>query len=251
LKAFSILYQDDNFVAINKPPGILMHRTRISEDNVFVVQLLRDQIGQRVYPVHRLDRATSGVLIFAKNAEASGLLGEQVMDKTVEKKYLAIVRGWVPETGTIDYALEDPDSGKGRLQAITHFVRLGTSEIDHPIGLRHKTARFSLVEAQLETGRRHQIRKHFAHLNYPVIGDKRHGDVKHNTYFRDVFDLHRMFLHSMHLSFKHPYSLETITITAPVDAVFIHTLQLLELHEYCPEIVKGNPDEKLSTSTPE
>lgn len=213
-----------------------MHRTRISEDNVFVVQLLRDQIGQRVYPVHRLDRATSGVLIFGKNAEASGLLGEQVMDKTVEKKYLVIVRGWVPETGTIDYALEDPDSGRGRLQAITHFKRLGTSEINHAIGLRHKTARFSLVEAQLETGRRHQIRKHFAHLNYPVINDRRHGDVKHNTYFRDVFDLHRMFLHSMFMSFQHPYTQETLSISATVDEAFEQTLHLLQLHEFCPEI---------------
>ena len=233
---FPILFTDDNFVAINKPPGILMHRTRISEDNVFVVQLLRDQIGQRVYPVHRLDRATSGVLIFGKNAEASGLLGEQVMDKTVEKKYLVIVRGWVPETGTIDYALEDPDSGRGRLQAITHFKRLGTSEINHAIGLRHKTARFSLVEAQLETGRRHQIRKHFAHLNYPVINDRRHGDVKHNTYFRDVFDLHRMFLHSMFMSFQHPYTQETLSISATVDEAFEQTLHLLQLHEFCPEI---------------
>jgi len=233
---FPILFSDKNLVAINKPPGILMHRTRISEDNVFVVQLLRDQIGQRVYPVHRLDRATSGVLIFGKNAETSGLLGEQVMDKTVEKKYLVIVRGWVPETGTIDYPLEDPDSGKGRLQAITHFKRLGTSEIDHPIGLRHKTARFSLVEAQLETGRRHQIRKHFAHLNYPVINDRRHGDVKHNTYFRDVFDLHRMFLHSMLMSFQHPYTQETLCISAPVDEVFEQTLHLLQLHEFCPAI---------------
>lgn len=238
---FSILYSDEHFVAINKPPGILMHRTRISEDNVFVVQLLRDQIGQRVYPVHRLDRATSGVLILGKTADAAGRLGEQVMDKTVEKKYIAIVRGWVPETGTIDYALEDPDSGKGRLQAITHFTRLGTSEIDHPIGLRHKTARFSLVEAQLETGRRHQIRKHFAHLNYPVIGDKRHGDVKHNTYFREVFDLRRMFLHSLLLSFQHPFTNLPTTISAPVDEVFENTLRLLELHEFSPEIALPKP----------
>lgn len=238
---FTILFSDEHFVAINKPPGILMHRTRISEDNVFVVQLLRDQIGQRVYPIHRLDRATSGVLILGKTADAAGRLGEQVMDKTVEKKYIAIVRGWVPETGTIDYALEDPDSGKGRLPAITHFVRLGTSEIDHPIGLRHKTARFSLVEAQLETGRRHQIRKHFAHLNYPVIGDKRHGDVKHNTYFREVFDLRRMFLHSLLLSFQHPFTNQPTTISAPVDEVFENTLRLLELHEFSPEIALPKP----------
>lgn len=239
---FQVLFSDAHFIAINKPPGLLMHRTRISEDNVFVVQLLRDQIGQRVYPVHRLDRATSGVLIFAKNSEASGLLGEQIMDKSVEKKYLAIVRGWVPETGTIDYALEDPDSGKGRLQAITHFIRLGTSEIDHPIGLRHKTARFSLVEAQLDTGRRHQIRKHFAHLNYPVIGDKRHGDVKHNSYFRDVFDLQRMFLHSLLCTFKHPYTQEQVSISAPVDAVFENTLNLLKLNEFVPAFALAKVD---------
>lgn len=229
MSPFPILYTDEHLVAINKPPGLLMHRTRISEDNVFVVQLLRDQIGQRVYPVHRLDRATSGALVLAKSAEASGRLGEQIMDKTVEKKYLAIVRGWVPDTGTIDYALDDPDSGKGRLPAITHFKCLCRSEIDHAIGLRHKTARFSLVEAQLETGRRHQIRKHFAHLNYPVIGDKRHGDVKHNTYFREVFGLKRMFLHSALMRFQHPYTNESLCITAPLDEVFENTLQRLGL----------------------
>jgi len=239
---FQILFEDEHFVAINKPPGLLMHRTRISEDNVFLVQLLRDQIGQRVYPIHRLDRATSGVIILGKYAEAAGRLGEQVMDKTVEKKYLAIVRGWTPERDTIDYALDDPDSGKGRLSAITHYQRLGTSEIDHAIGLRHKTARFSLIEAQLETGRRHQIRKHFAHLSYPIINDRRHGDVKHNSYFRDVFLLNRMFLHSVLLSFKHPFSEEKQTITAPLDTVFQETLELLQLYEFCPEIALLQPN---------
>ena len=226
---FDILFEDDHFVAIIKPPGLLMHRTRISEDTVFLVQMLRDEIGQRVYPVHRLDRATSGALILGKSAEAASRLGEQFMDKSVAKKYISIVRGWVPETGTIDYALDDPDSGKGRLQAITHFRRLGTSEIEAAIGLRYKTARFSLVEAQLETGRRHQIRKHFAHLNYPVIGDRRHGDVKQNTYFRYVFDLNRMFLHSQSIAFRHPFTDEAMFIYADVDEEFRSTLQLLQL----------------------
>jgi len=251
MSTFSILYADEHLVAINKPPGLLMHRTRISEDNVFVVQLLRDQIGQRVYPVHRLDRATSGALVLAKSAEASGRLGEQIMEKTVEKKYLVIVRGWVPEEGTIDYALDDPDSGKGRLPAITHYKRLGISEIDHAIGLRHKTARFSLVEAQLETGRRHQIRKHFAHLNYPVIGDKRHGDVKHNTYFREVFGLKRMFLHSFQMCFQHPYSQETVRIVAPIDEVFEHTLQLLDLQGFCPRIAKSTHPQIPKSTNPQ
>ena len=233
--SFPILFSDEHFVAINKPPGILMHRTRISEDTVFVVQLLRDQLGQRVYPVHRLDRATSGVLIFGKTPEAAGRLGEQVMDKSVDKKYLVVVRGWTPESGTIDYALDDPDSGRGRLPAVTHFTLIGTSEIDAPIGLRYKTARFSLVEARLETGRRHQIRKHFAHLNYPVIGDKRHGDVKQNTYFREVFDMKRMLLHASELAFQHPFSGETIVIQAPVDEEFTRALGITHLYSHLPQ----------------
>ena len=229
MQPFSILYTDDHYVAIDKPPGILMHRTRISEDTVFVVQLLRDQLDQRIYPVHRLDRATSGVLIFGKTPEAASRLGIQVMDQSVEKKYRAIVRGWTPESGTIDYALDDPESGKGRLPAVTHYTRLGTSVIDAPIGLRYPTARFSLVEARLETGRRHQIRKHFAHLNHPVIGDKRHGDVKQNTYFRNVFSMTRMLLHASELAFKHPFTDEHLCITAPPDEEFVRALQITQL----------------------
>lgn len=231
---FSILYEDDEYVAIDKPWGILMHRTRISEDTVFVVQLLRDQLGQRVYPVHRLDRATSGVLVFGKTAEAAGKLGEQFMDKTVTKKYIAIVRGWIDEKGKIDYALADPDSGKGMLEAITQYTCLGQSEIDAPIGLRYPTARFSLVAAMPETGRRHQIRKHFAHINHPIIGDKKHGDVKQNTYFREVFQMRRMLLHASELVFQHPRTGEEMGITASMETEFLRALELTGLKVFCP-----------------
>jgi tRNA pseudouridine65 synthase len=232
--AFPVLYSDDFYTVINKPPGVLMHRTRISEDTVFVVQLLRDQLGHRIYPVHRLDRATSGALIVGKTAEAAGALGEQFMDKSVEKKYFAVVRGWTQEAGTIDYALDDPDSGRGRLPAVTHYKLMGCSEINAAIGLRYKTARFSLVEATLETGRRHQIRKHFAHIFHPVIGDKRHGDVKQNTYFREVFGLTRMLLHASELAFRHPVSGETIRVQAPVDEAFRQSLVATALDAFLP-----------------
>ena len=229
LLQLNILYSDEHFVAIDKPPGVLLHRSRLSEDKVFVLQMLRDQLGHWVYPVHRLDRATSGVLIFGKTAEAAGRLGAHFMEKTVDKHYLAIVRGWPPESGTIDYPLDDPETGRGPMQAITHFARLGTSEIEAPIGLRYPTARFSFMSAQLETGRRHQIRKHFAHLRYPIIGDTRHGDVKQNKYFRDVWGIQRLFLHSYRLAFQHPFSGENLTIHAPLGPVFETTLQLLKL----------------------
>lgn len=227
---FPILHDDDFFVAINKPAGILIHRTSISEDRVFVLQLLQEQMGGiRLYPAHRIDRGTSGVLIFAKSPETARQFGEQFMGKTIEKKYLAMVRGWLHEPDTIDYDLTDKDSRRGPQHAVTHYKPLGRSEIDEPIGYKYKTARFSLVEASPETGRRHQIRKHFAHIFHPVIGDVRHGDVKQNKYFRDVFDMRRMMLHATSLSFEHPGTRQLMTIEAPVGPDFKHGLSLAQL----------------------
>ena len=230
---FPILYSDDYFVAINKPRGILVHRTGISEDRVFVLQLLRDQLGgAHVFTTHRLDRGTSGVLIFGKTQEAARHLGEQFMGKTIEKKYLAVVRGWTDETGTIDYPLADKETGRGLLDAVTHYTCLGKSEINAPIGLRYPTARFSLVTAEPETGRRHQIRKHFAHIHHPIIGDKRHGDVKQNTYFREKFGMTRMLLHASELAFQHPVSGQSVRITAPLDVEFEQALDIVELRTF-------------------
>jgi tRNA pseudouridine65 synthase len=232
---FDILFEDDHYIAINKPFGWLVHRSRMSEDTDFVLQRLRNQIKARVYPVHRLDRATSGVLIFGKNSAAASALGILFQDKQVEKKYIAIVRGHVPETETIDYALADPEVGQEPQPAITHYTRLGISEIPEAIGLKYTTARFSLVEAEPETGRRQQIRKHFAHIFHPVIGDKRHGDCKHNKYFEEKFDLKRMFLHAQRLVFKHPENGEAVTIFAPVDHLFLRALGIMQLSAFYPE----------------
>lgn len=231
-----ILYEDEYFIAINKPEGMLVHRTRISEDTVFVMQTLRDQIGAPVYTIHRLDRATSGVLVFGKSAEAAELLAAYFREKTIGKKYLAIVRGWTDETGTIDYAVRDQDKPNAELlEAVSHYRTLGRSEVPHAIGYKYKTARFSLVEVEPETGRRHQIRKHFAHILHPVIGDKRHGDNKHNVYFFNTLLLPRMLLHAAELSFEHPVSGERLLLYAAVDELFTQALQLLELVGFMPD----------------
>lgn len=227
---FEILYEDEHIVAINKPTHILVHRTGISEDRVFVLQLLRDQLGQKLYPAHRLDRATSGVLLFGKSPEAARDLGLQIMDKSLEKKYLAITRGHAPEEALIDYPLDDPESGRGFMEAQTKFRRLGISTIEAAIGLRYPTARFSLLEVEPLTGRRQQIRRHLSHLRYPIIGDKRHGDVKQNAYFRDVYGIERMMLHALSLGFVHPVNGEVIKIEASLDAVFGRTLAITELN---------------------
>ncbi|MBK8924121.1 MAG: pseudouridylate synthase [Saprospirales bacterium] len=230
-----ILYADPYFIAVNKPEGMLVHRSRISADTVFVLQALRDQVGAPVFTIHRLDRATSGVLIYAASAEAAESLAAAFREKIIDKKYLAIVRGWTDETGTIDYAVRDQDKpGAPLLEAVTHYRTLGRSEAPLAIGYKYATARFSLVEVQTETGRRHQIRKHFAHILHPLIGDKRHGDNKHNRYFWNELALPRMFLHAHTLEFTHPYTGERLRLQAPVDELFQRALQVLELAPYLP-----------------
>lgn len=225
---FDIVYEDADYVAINKPAGVLVHRTRISADRVFVLQLLRDQLGYRVYPIHRLDRATSGVLIFGKHPEAARALGLVFQGKGVEKKYLAVVRGYV-DAGCIDYPLADPELGQEAQPALTHYRCLRRSEIPHAIGLKYATARFSLVEVNPETGRRHQIRKHFAHIFHPIIGDMRHGDNKHNTYFRDRLGLECMLLHACSLAFVHPVHGLPVRIGAAYGEAFSRGLVLCGL----------------------
>ncbi len=211
----------------------MVHRTGISEDRVFILQLLRDQLGgNHLYPAHRLDRGTSGVLFFGKSAEAASRIGTLLMDRSVQKIYHAIVRGWVPlEDTVIDYPLEDKETQKEMAPAVTRFKGLEHSLIDAPIGLRYPTARFSLVEISPETGRRHQIRKHFAHIRNPVIGDTRHGDVKQNKYFKINFDSHRMFLHASQLSLLHPFTQEPIHIQAPWDEAFEQGLLHTKLNQ--------------------
>jgi len=228
IQPFSILYEDEALIAINKPTGILVHRTRISEDRQFVLQLLRKQIGQRVYPIHRLDRATSGVLIFGKNKKGASLLSAQFRDKKVEKQYLGIIRGYVEDAATIDYPLAK-EKWLPKKEAISHYRRIAQTEIQVPIG-RYETARYSLVEVQLETGRRHQIRRHFAHLRHPIIGDKKHGDVKHNKHWANEFGISRMLLHAQHMQFNHPETGKNTLIYAPIDAGFQAALDLLKFN---------------------
>lgn len=220
---FEVLFEDEWLVIINKPPAILVHRTRLSEDKVFVLQLLRDQLGgTHLFPAHRLDRATSGVLVFGKTAEAASWLGERLMGFEWEKKYLAVVRGFMKEeSGTIDYPLTDPETGKHEPQpAITHYRVLQQCEQPWPIGLRYPSARFSLLEVMPETGRRQQIRKHLAHLRHPIINDTRHGDVKFNKWFSFNNLPGRIMLHASRLTLPHPERLEPLTIEAPVDKDF-------------------------------
>lgn len=221
-----ILYQDDNYIAIHKPSGLLVHRTRISEDKRFVLQMLRNQIGQWVYPIHRLDRPTSGVLIFGLNSEAARLLAKEFEQRQVEKHYLAVVRGYTEESGVIDYPLQE-ETWTERQSAVTAYRKLAQVELPHPVG-RYQTARYSLLEIQPKTGRMHQIRKHMKHIFHPIVGDTTHGDGKHNQLFREQFDISRLLLVATELGFQHPYTSEQLTIKAAQEPELLDLFEKME-----------------------
>lgn len=225
-----ILYEDENIIAINKPAGLLVHRTAIAADEtVFALQLLRDQIGQHVSPVHRLDRPTSGVLLFSKNPEILPLLKEGFSDRRVEKEYLAVVRG-IPgiKKDTITQALKSERSGKLQ-EAITHYQVLSESEIPFDTTGRYPTSRYSLLQVSPETGRTHQIRRHLAHIRHYILGDKTHGDNKQNQFFEKQFGLTNLLLHAHRLKFIHPLDASEIEIQAGIPPHFQHIIAQLAL----------------------
>lgn len=221
-----ILYQDEYLVAINKPHGLLVHRSPIAADaSEFAIQLLRDQLGQKVFPVHRLDRKTSGILLFALDENINVVMQRSFMNKVIEKKYLALVRGFTLQEGMIDYALTTDD---GKVQdAITHYKTIKQFEISVPHG-KHLTSRYSLVEVNPETGRMHQIRKHLAHIFNPIIGDRPHGCNKQNKLFLETWNMNTMLLHAAELEFIHPVTKQKIVIQAEISSEFHRTLSLLE-----------------------
>lgn len=216
-----ILYQDDALIAVNKPAGLAVHRSKmVGNAEEFLIDLLREQIGGTVYLAHRLDRATSGVLLIARSSETAAALGEQFMGRDVHKQYLAVVRGWPePVEGLIDYPLPGSRDNGPRRDARTRYRSLATKEVPIELG-RYPQQRYALVLAEPETGRFRQIRKHLAHLHHPVIGDCQHGRSDHNRLYKQYFSCHRMLLHAWRLHIAHPVSGEKIRIDAPLDAAY-------------------------------
>lgn len=210
----TVLYRDEDYIAVHKPPGLLVHRSWLSEDKEFLLQRLRNQIGQRIYPVHRLDRATSGVIIFALTSHAAQALNQVFTEQKVTKTYNAIVRGWLPEPELmVDHAIQDRETGTPYQQAQTRFRELARIELPFAVD-RYPQARYSLVEAQPLTGRRHQIRKHLKHISHPIIGDIRYGKGTHNRFFRDHFNVQRLLLMAQSLCLIHPMTGKELKITA-------------------------------------
>ena len=227
-----ILYQDAHYIAINKPSALLVHRSPVDRHETrFAVQLLRDRVGRYVYPVHRLDKPTSGVLLFAFAPDFIAPLSG-----ALEKEYLAVVRGWCDNDGVIDHPIcykidkksdDVRDKKRPCKEAVTAYETVARTRIPHSAG-RYDNERYSLVRAFPKTGRKHQLRRHFKHIAHHIIGDTKYGRGEHNKLFRKVYNSDRLLLHARRMRFTHPYTQERIVIEAGFDTTFLRILELFK-----------------------
>lgn len=227
-----ILYQDKYIVVINKPSGLLVHKSMIDRHEIyFAMAMLRDQIGQYVYPVHRLDKPTSGVLVFALSSECAREISNQI--QTIEKQYIAIVRGYSLENGEINHPLlekldkisdKHAKEDKPAQDAITSYKRLAIIEIAKPVG-KYEHTRYSLVLLKPKTGRKHQLRRHMKHISHHILGDTKYGRGEHNKFTREEYGVNRLLLHAYSLKLIHPYTNKELLFIAPYDEVFTKIFQ--------------------------
>ena len=235
------VYEDAQLLAVNKPAGLLVHRSKIAADeDDFLLDRLRDQVGSALFLAHRLDRATSGVVLLAKSREIAGELGKQFMARGVIKRYLAVVRGWPEAQGVIDYPLPaapghprpprhlgscpaDVRDNAPRKAALTRWRTLATATVPIALG-KYPEQRYALIEAQPETGRYRQIRKHCHHVSHHIVGDTSHGRGDHNRLWRMHFQMHRLLLHAWRLELTHPASGAALSLQAPLDEAWRRVL---------------------------
>ncbi len=234
-EVLSIVYQDDNLVAVCKPAGLLVHRSEIDRrETRFLVQTLRDQLQQRVYTVHRLDKPTSGLMLFALDEESARTLSQDFMERRVAKQYQAIVRGHITQQGQIDYnyvqRFDQRDAAthdrEKTVTATTNFECREVFELAQAVG-RYATARYSRVTLKPLTGARHQLRRHMKHIYHPIIGDTTYGDSSHNRFFRHSLHSQRLLLCATGLVFNHPVTGEKITLNEKPDQSFQQVIDRL------------------------
>ena len=239
METLRILYQDPWYVAVHKPEGLLVHRTPLAAcERRSALQEARRLVGRHLYPLHRLDRPTSGVLLFASDRDAARAGISLFRQGAVEKKYLAVVRGWLPDEGTIRHPLKDdlhgvPGARNGDgtpRDAVTLYRRLAGAELPYSVS-RYPTTRYSLAEACPVTGRRRQIRRHFAHIFHPVVGDTTYGEGRHNRFFREHFGCFRLLLASVSLTFAHPFTGQRTSISCLPNETFLRVIRALQWEE--------------------
>lgn len=232
----TILYQDEYIVAVDKPAGLFVHRSYMDKDEIyFALQLVRDQIGQYVYPLHRLDRPTSGILLFGLSEDVARIMGQAFTDKTIQKTYFALTRGHLLGGDEIDHPLKEKldklgdknvSLDKAPQEAITRYQSLFTASLPIAVG-KFDNVRYSLIKLLPVTGRRHQIRRHLAHLRHPIIGDINYGDNKQNPFFIKHFGFKRLMLFAQKIEFMHPITNEKVSISAEFDRQWLQVFEAL------------------------
>ncbi|RYF75290.1 MAG: pseudouridine synthase [Comamonadaceae bacterium] len=217
MPALHILWRDEHLVAVYKPAGWLVHRTGLDAGETrFVMQTLRDQLGQHVYPVHRLDKGTCGVLVMALHPAAARALSQAFEHHAVRKDYLALVRGWAPGAVQVDHALRPDDAPPDAPVQDAHTTLRSLAQLEWPEAAdpRFGTTRASLVHALPTTGRRHQIRRHLKHIAHPIIGDATHGKGPLNRWWAGRLGGQRLWLHAWRLQVPHPVTGEVLTFAS-------------------------------------
>ncbi len=227
MSTVELLHQDEHLLVVNKPAGLAVHRSRlVGADEDYLIDRLRRQVEGPLHAVHRLDRATSGVLLVARSSSTAADLGRQLMLRHVARTYLAVVRGWPTEQGEIDYPLSGAARRGPTRAALTRWRRLAMSEIPLALG-RYPQQRYALLEVSPETGRYRQIRRHFHHVSHHILGDTSHGRGEHNRLIRQHFGVHRLLLHAWRIGFMHPATKQRMNIEAPLDAAWQKLLDAL------------------------
>lgn len=213
-----IIYQDEHFFAIDKPAGFFVHPPELSPYPVpkerICLYHLRKMMKQDVFPVHRLDAPTSGILLFAMSRQSARELNYLFAERMMHKTYLAVVRGYLESEGRIEIPLE-VDEGQNIVEALTLYKTLAQVELPFAVGKKYPTSRYSLVQVHPVTGRWHQIRRHFDRVAHPLLGDIEHGDSHHNRFFRDTLKISGLCLKATKIEMTHPWSGERLILEAP------------------------------------
>ena len=217
-KELEILFEDQYIIVVNKPNNVLIHYSHyarnIKDDTL--IDLIEKQFDKRFYPLHRLDRKTSGVIIFAKEKEYIPLFQDLFLTDAIQKTYWGIVRGFSPSEGTIESPVKNPDT-KAYKEALTHYKTLASITLDIPVH-PYPQSRYSLIELKPKTGRMHQLRIHLNKISHPLVGDYKYGDRFHNRMYVQNYDCHNLFLHASELQFVHPYTKKELIIKASINA---------------------------------
>lgn len=229
----TLIHRDDHLLAVHKPAGLLVHRSPIDRhETEFALQHARElNDGEHVYPVHRLDRPTSGLLLFARDPDTASRLGQAMMAGEIRKTYLAMVRGWAPEQGVIDHPLREHAIDRRNTteqplrEALTRYQRVATTEIPVEIE-RYPASRYSLLRLWPETGRKHQLRRHLQHISHPIVGDTNYGRTRHNHHFAQRFPPGRLMLAATALDLRHPATNAPLALQAAPEPSFLTVLSI-------------------------